>query len=118
MHEKIASLRRQFHHKEARKLVDRYRLVSHEALNIQAVIRTHLAKPKHDAHFARFLNIMKQKAEEAAVWIVVVDPKNPTQACNRCGAAPEVKKSLSERTHHCNSCGYVADPDINAVQNV
>ncbi len=82
MHERIASQRRQFHHKEARKLVDRYGLVSHEALNIQTVIWTYLAKPTYDAHFARFLNILEQKAEEAANWIVVVDPKNTTQACN------------------------------------
>jgi transposase len=30
---------------------------------------------------------------------------------------PEVKKTLSERMHSC-SCGYVADRDVNAVENI
>jgi putative transposase len=30
---------------------------------------------------------------------------------------PERKKTLSERLHNC-SCGYVADRDVNAAENI
>ena len=110
--------RRDFHHKEARKLVDRYGLIVHEALNVQGIARTRLAKSMHDAGWAQFLNILAAKAEEAGVRVVAVDPKNTTQACSRCGALPEIKKTLSVRTHRCEWCEYVADRDVNAAKNI
>jgi putative transposase len=118
LHEKIASQRRDFHHKEARKLVESYKLISHEALNARGIARTHLAKSTHDAGWAQFLDILAQKAEEAVVRVVAVDPKNTTQACSRCGALPSEKKTLSVRTHFCKRCGFTADRDLNAARNI
>ncbi len=78
LHEKTANQRRDFHHKEARKLVNRCGLIAHEALNVRGVARGPLAKSTHDAGWSRFLNILAQKAEEAAVRVIAVDPKNTT----------------------------------------
>ena len=117
LHEKTANQRRDFHHKRARDLVAAYGLIAYEALNVRSVVRSRLAKSTHDAGWASFLNILAQKAEEAAVRVVAVDPRNTTQACSSCGAMPEVKKTLSERTHIC-PCGYVADRDVNAARNI
>ncbi len=118
LHLKTANQRRDFHHKQARKLVDAHGLIVHEALNIRGIARSRLAKSTHDAGWAAFLNILTQKAEEAAVRVIAVDPRNTTQACSSCGAIPEIKKKLSERIHSCCSCGYVADRDVNAAQNI
>ena len=117
LHEKTANQRRDFHHKQARKLVDAHGLIAHEALNVKGIARTRLAKSTHDAGWAQFVNILAGKAEEAGVRVVAVDPQNTTQACSSCGAMPEVKKTLSDRTHSC-SCGYVADRDVNAARNI
>ncbi len=117
LHEKTANQRRDFHHKQAQTLVDSYGFIAHEALNVKGIARTRLAKSMHDAGWASFLNILAQKAEEAAVLVVAVDPRNTTQACSSCEALPEVKKTLSERMHVC-PCGYVADRDLNAARNV
>lgn len=117
LHEKTANQRRDFHHKESRKLVDAHGLIAHEALNIKGIARTRLAKSTHDAGWSQFLNILGQKAEEAAVQVVAVDPRNTTQTCSACGALPEVKKTLSDRMHVC-PCGYVADRDLNAALNI
>ena len=117
LHEKMASQRRDFHHKEARKLVDTHGLIAHESLNVKGIARSRLAKSTNDAGWAQFLNILAQKAEEAGVRVVAVDPKNTTQACSRCGALPESRKTLSERTHRCG-CGYAADRDVNAAKNI
>ncbi|MFX7044606.1 transposase, partial [Acinetobacter baumannii] len=44
LHRKIANQRRDFHHKVARKLVNRYGTTVHEDLNVQALSRSHIAK--------------------------------------------------------------------------
>jgi putative transposase len=117
LHEKTANQRRDFHHKQARKLVDAHGLIAHEALNVEGIARTRLAKSTLDAGWAQFLRILSYKAEEAGTIVVAVDPANTTQACSRCGALREVKKTLSVRAHTC-SCGYVADRDVNAARNI
>ena len=117
LHEKTANQRRDFHHKQARKLVDRHGLIAHETLNVKGITRSRLAKPTHDAGWASFLNILSYKAEEAGTRVLAVDPRNTTQACSSCGALPEVKKTLSDRTHVC-LCGYVADRGVNAALNI
>lgn len=117
LHEKTANQRRDFHHKQARKLVDAHSLIAHEALNIKGIARTRLAKSTHDAGWACFLNILSYKAEEAGTRVIAVDPRNTTQACSSCGAVPEVKKMLPDRIHAC-LCGYTADRDVNAARNI
>jgi len=117
LHEKTANQRRDFHHKEARKLVDTHGLIACEVLNVRGISRSHLAKATHDAGWAQFVNILVSKAEEAGVRVVAVNPRNTTQACSRCGALPEVKKTLSDRVHSCG-CGYTQDRDVNAAENV
>ena len=117
LHEKTANQRRDFHHKEARKLVDTHGLIACEVLNVRGISRSHLAKATHDAGWAQFVNILVSKAEEAGVRVVAVNPRNTTQACSRCGALPEVKKALSDRVHSCG-CGYTQDRDVNAAENV
>ena len=117
LHEKTANQRRDFHHKQARKLVDTHGLIVHEALNIKGIARSRLAKSTHDAGWASFLNILSYKAEEAGAKVVAVDPRNTTQACSSCGSMPEVRKTLSDRTHVC-PCGYTENRDVNAALNI
>ena len=117
LHEKTANQRRDFHHKQARRLVDAHGLIVHEVLNIRGIAHTRLAKSTHDAGWARFVSILRSKAEEAGVAVVGVVPGNTTQMCSNCGRLPGAKKALSERVHSC-PCGYVADRDVNAAQNI
>ncbi len=117
LHEKTANQRRDFHHKQARKLVDGRGLIAHEALNVKGIARTRLARSTHDAGWASFLNILSYKAEEAGTKVIAVDPGNTTQVCSACGALPETKKKLSDRVHSCG-CGYTADRDLNAALNI
>lgn len=118
LHEETANQRRDFHHKEARKLVDRHGLIAHESLNVRGIAQTRLAKATHDAGWAQFLNILASKAEEAGVQVIAIDPKNTTQVCSRCGDVPKVKKTLSARVHRCEACGYTSDRDLNAAENI
>lgn len=120
-HLHVASQRRDFHHKTARHLVSQHGLIAHEALTIQGIARTRLAKSTYDVGWGQFLNILHSKAEGAGVQVVAVPPANTTQQCSACGALPETpeqRKKLGDRVHRCPSCGYTADRDHNAAQNI
>ncbi|WP_253718944.1 transposase, partial [Thermus scotoductus] len=65
LHRKIANQRRDFHHKVARKLVNRYGTIVHEDLNVQALSRSHIAKGVQDAGWAQFLMILAYNPHSA-----------------------------------------------------
>ncbi len=120
-HLHVANQRRNFHHQVAHELISQYGVIAHEALNIQGIARTRLAKSTHDVGWGQFLHILHSKAEGAGVRVIAVPPANTTQQCSACGAlpaTPEQRKTLSDRVHFCPSCGYVADRDLNAAQNI
>jgi putative transposase len=117
-HQRIGNLRRDFHHKTACALVVRYGTIVHEELNIRGIARSRLAKSTLDVAWGSFLQILSYKAEEAGATVIAVPPEGTTQACSRCGALPSVPKTLSCRVHSCALCGYVADRDLNAAQNI
>lgn len=117
-HQRIGNLRRDFHHKTARALVLRYGTIVHEDLNIRGIARSRLAKSTLDVAWGSFLHILSYKAEEAGVTVIAVPPHNTTQACSYCGTLPDVPKTLADRVHSCSQCGYVADRDLNAAQNI
>jgi putative transposase len=120
-HLHVANQRRNFHHQVARQLVSDFGMIAHEALNIQGIARSRLAKSTHDVGWGSFLGILHSKAEGAGVQVMVVAPKDTTQQCSACGELPETpeqRKTLSDRVHRCSSCGYTADRDQNAAQNI
>lgn len=117
-HLHVRNQRRDFHHKTARRLVQRYGTIVHEDLNIHGIARTRLAKSAYDAGWGRFLTILSSKAAEAGCTVIAVSPRGTTQMCSACGALPEVSKTLKVRVHRCERCGYIADRDLNAALNI
>jgi putative transposase len=115
-HLKIERQRRDFHFKTAKRYADAYQTIVVEDLNIRGLARTKLAKSILDAAWGAFLFILTYKAESAGGQVVRINPRFTTQKCSKCGEL--VTKSLSVRTHICPSCGYVADRDVNAAQNI
>ncbi|RTH20226.1 transposase, partial [Thermus scotoductus] len=116
LHRKIANQRRDFHHKVARKLVNRYGTIVHEDLNILALSRSYVAKGIHDAGWAQFLAILAYKAEEAGRRVIKVDPKYTSQDCPVCGHRE--KKPLWVRAYTCPQCGTLLHRDVAAAQNI
>ena len=48
--------------------------------------------------------------------VEAVNPKRTSIDCFRCGA--EVRKTLSQRIHHCSHCGVSIDRDWNSGLNI
>jgi putative transposase len=115
-HSHVCNVRKDFHHKTARSLVERCDWIAVEDLNVKGLARGMLARPVNDAAWARFVTILAAKAEEAGRDLVRVDPRGTSQFCSACGV--EVRKDLSVRVHRCHDCGYEVDRDVNAARNV
>jgi putative transposase len=114
-HKKVADKRKDFHFKTAKQLLSKYDVVVHEDLNIKGLSRTRLAKSMHDAGWSNFLSILSNKAENAGLLVIAVNPKNTSQDCSSCGV--KVPKKLHERWHFCQ-CGCSLDRDHNAAINI
>jgi putative transposase len=119
VHQRIANRRRDFAHKQARKLVNAYQLLAFEQLHIidmQGGNHRNLNKSIGDAAWRQFVQFATSKAAEAGRSVVRVDPRNTTKACSGCGEI--VPKPLSMRVHVCPTCGIVLDRDHNAALNI
>jgi putative transposase len=115
-HLKIERQRCDFHFKTAKRYADAYSTIVVEDLNLRGLARSRLAKSILDAAWGAFLDILTYKAASAGGQVVRINPRYTTQKCSKCGEL--VQKSLPVRTHICPWCGYVADRDVNAAQNI
>ena len=137
IYRKVRNRRRDFQHKESRKLVNQYQVIVFEDLQITNMTAT--PKPKQDeetgkylpngaaakaglntsildAGWGYFVHLCASKAEEAGGTVVKVAPHFTTQVCSGCGVV--VPKDLSVRWHSCPDCGTELDRDHNAALNI
>ena len=117
VHRKIRNQRKDFAHKISRTLVNEYDHIVFEDLQVQNMIKNHhLAKSISDASWSQLINFTKTKAEYAGKIVELVNPRNTSQICSKCGKS--VPKDLSVRVHSCPFCGLVLDRDHNAAINI
>ncbi|NYT01772.1 MAG: IS200/IS605 family element transposase accessory protein TnpB, partial [Methanosarcinales archaeon] len=117
VHERIANRRYDFIHQLSCSLVDRFGLIAFEDLAIKNMLQNrHLAKSISDAAWMMLAITTSYKAESAGSKAVLVDPRNTSQLCSKCGL--KVQKSLSDRTHECPQCGLSINRDWNAAINI
>ncbi|MFY9405786.1 MAG: transposase [Candidatus Methanoculleus thermohydrogenotrophicum] len=101
----------------SRRMVDQYGTIVFEDLNIKNMQKNHcLAKSIADVAWNLFITITENKAEETGSRVILVNPRNTSQMCSRCGMI--VKKTLSDRVHTCPHCGLAMDRDQNAAINI
>ena len=134
-HRTIARQRKDFQHKAARNLIERYQVIVFE--DIKTGNLTKKPKPKLDengtylpngasakgglnksildAGWGSFVQLCSCKAAWAGRTLVKVDPHYTSQVCSGCGQVR--KKDLSERWHRCE-CGCELDRDVNAAINI
>jgi IS605 OrfB family transposase len=134
-HRKVANQRRDFLHKESRKLVNAYGTIVFEEL--QPASMSKRPKPKQDesgkylpngaaakgglnksivdAGWGMFQQFCTYKAANAGRAMLFVNPQYTSQVCSGCGTI--VKKELSERWHSCE-CGVELGRDHNAALNI
>ena len=117
IHKKIKNQRKDFNHKLSRTLVNAYDVIVFEQLKIKNMVRNKIfSKSIHDASWGQLIQFTNYKAEEAGKEVVLVDPKNTSQNCSKCGR--KVQKDLNVRIHDCPYCNLKLDRDHNAAINI
>lgn len=92
-------------------------LVAYEDLKVKNMVKNRkLAKSISDVAWSTFRRWLEYFGDKYGKVTVAVPPHYTSQICSNCGEV--VKKSLSQRTHICPSCGYVEDRDVNAAINI
>ena len=107
-HAHVRNQREDFAHKISRTLALLFGLIVVEKLNVKGMAAGMLAKSVNDAGWSSFITKLTYKAAEAGRELVKVDPRGTSQRCV-CGAPNP--KTLSQRWHHCESCGLSVPRD-------
>ncbi len=132
-HRKIANQRTDFHHKTARKLVQRYDVIVVENLKIINMVRfakgtterpgtnvaakSSLNRSIADAGWGTFVSILKDKAEEAGRRVIDdVAPAYTSSTCHVCGHVETANRAGT--AFRCLACGRSDHADINAACNI
>ncbi|BAZ29226.1 IS605 family transposase OrfB [Cylindrospermum sp. NIES-4074] len=115
-HQKIADTRKDFHFKTANALLKKYDVVAVEKLNIKGLAKTKLSKSINDAGWGQFVSILSNKAENAGLKVISINPNGTSLECSSCGH--KVKKPLSQRMHNCPVCHTSLCRDLNAAINI
>lgn len=77
-----------------------------------------LAKAISDVSWSSFIEKLSYKVAENQGCLIKIGTYYPSsKTCSNCGCVKETL-SLSERTYHCNECGFTIDRDLNASINI
>ena len=124
LHEKIAKQRRDFLHKKARYLADRYDAIGIEDISVKAMAKRKkggkfsFGKSISDNGWSMFTNILEYKLAWQGKQLIKIDKWYPSsQLCYCCGKQHKEMKNLLTRQFVCD-CGYKNDRDINASLNI
>ncbi|WP_414622727.1 RNA-guided endonuclease InsQ/TnpB family protein [Calothrix sp. CCY 0018] len=117
LHEYIANCRKDWHRKLSHQLCDNNGMIFVEDLNLVGLSRGMLEKHCLDAGFGQFFNILEQICFKRGVYFQKVEARKTSQICPNCQHETG-KKTLSERVHKCDNCGYQTDRDVAAAQVV
>lgn len=125
---KVAESRQDWIHKVAAQIVSSNSMVATEKLNLKNLTKkakkgskrkrqkTGLNRSILDVGIGMLRSAIQYKIEEAGGFFVEVPTQKvkPSQTCPNCGHQKE--KSLKERLHSCEKCGYTGDRDVVAAQ--
>ncbi|MFA5132631.1 MAG: RNA-guided endonuclease TnpB family protein [Candidatus Paceibacterota bacterium] len=119
VHEKVTNIRKDCIHKITAKLVEDYRIIGMEDLNVKGMIKNHhLAKSVSDAAFGTVKSQLEYKTELSGSVLVKADRFYPSsKMCSNCGHVLDTLP-LRIRVWTCPGCGAVHDRDVNAAKNL
>ena len=128
LHRRIRNMANTWRHRLTRHVADKARLLVLEKLNTQAMTRSAqgtVASPGRNVQQKAGLN----RSILATGWgeieqmlgyktrVVYVNGAYTSQRCSGCGQVDKASRR-SQSTFHCTSCGYRANADLNAAQNI
>lgn len=112
LHEHVTWQRKDWLHKESRKLCNEFETVVVEDINLQTMAKMNHGVVISDQGFGMFRDMLSYKGH-----LEKVNPKNTSKTCHVCGYVnPKVKVGVNY--WKCPICGSNHDRDINAALNI
>lgn len=120
IYEKVSNQRKDFLHKQSRKIANVYDCVCIEDLDMKAMAQLlNFGKSVNDNGWGMFTKFLRYKLEQKGKRLVKVDKFfASSQICNVCGYKNAGTKKLSVRTWECPKCRTHHDRDLNAAINI
>ena len=125
LHEKIANQRKDFLHKQAKVLADKYDAVGIEDISVKSMAKHKkgskfsFGKSVSDNGWNMFINLLDYKLSWQGKTLIKIDKWYPSsQLCHVCGYKNEETKNLSVREWVCPNCKTHHDRDKNAAINI
>lgn len=119
-YEKVANQRKDFLHKQSRKLANEYDCICIEDLSMKEMSqKMRFGKSVYDNGWGMFTEFLKYKLEDQGKKLVKVDKFfASSQLCSVCSYKNTETKNLSLREWKCPKCGTFHDRDKNAAINI
>ena len=118
-HRKIANKRNDYLHNLSSYLVNNYKTICLEDLNVKGMQKNHnLARAIQDASWGEFTRQLQYKSDWNGNNIIYIGRFEPSsKTCSVCGYKKDDLK-LSDRSWVCPQCGTKHDRDVNAAINI
>ncbi|MDE7261842.1 MAG: transposase [Oscillospiraceae bacterium] len=118
LHEHIANQRKDFIHKESRRIANVWDAVCVRADDLEDISRKVTCGNPMESGYGMFREHLRYKLEQQGKPLIVVDRYFPsTRTCSACGAVREAVH-YKENTWTCSNCGAVHKREINAAKNI
>ncbi len=118
LHEHIANQRKDFLHKESRRIANAWDAVCVRADALAEMSRKQVRGNILDSGYGMFREFLRYKLARQGKQLIVVDRFEPTtRVCSQCGFAGEAIP-LKAKTWTCPDCGAVHQREINAAKNI
>ena len=129
LYEKATAIQYDLLHKFTTNLYRTYDIIVIEDLDVKSMQMSKKAKNLHRSLFGKFRFQMEYKAIKFNKQLIIADRYYPsTQRCSHCGTvkkgdekitlAGNAKHGTAHNEYVCYNCGYQADRDMNAVNNL
>jgi len=118
-YEHLANLRRDLYMKLGKYFAEHYDVVVMEDISVKQLIggaNRGLRRSLQDAAFGMMRTVIKYQVEKYGKKVVLVDPRNSSKACAKCGYV-KMDLTLSDRVFECPVCGWRANRDYNSALN-
>ena len=88
-------------------------------LNIKGMMQNpKLAKALQEQNLYKFRQIIAYKGEKNGIRVLLADRWYPSSKMCSCCVNVKTDLKLSDRTYHCDICGFTMDRDENAAINI
>ena len=118
-YEHLANLRRDLYMKLGRYFAEHYDAVVMEDVHVKQLIGKSGRRMRmrlHDVAIHELRGIVKYQLEKYGKGFILVDPRNSSKACAKCGYV-KMDLTLSDGVFECPRCGWRADRDYNSTLN-